>query len=101
MKECDTLKRQVKGLQSDKEKNTWSGSANGNGCTQYYSQQELNAIIGKSVKAALKKGCKDRTQQEEHNTIDEFNALSLSLQAMMMTSVAPERETVMQTMMPS
>eukprot|EP00957_Ditylum_brightwellii_P204276 15338474-Ditylum_brightwellii.AAC.1 len=68
--ESEYLKTQVKGLQSDKEKNTWSGSANGNGHTERYSQQELNAIVGKSVKAALKKECKDCAQEEENNIID-------------------------------
>eukprot|EP00957_Ditylum_brightwellii_P046654 3540719-Ditylum_brightwellii.AAC.1 len=42
-------------------------------------KQELNAIIGKSIKAALKKVRKDYAQQEEHNAIQNFDALSLSL----------------------
>eukprot|EP00957_Ditylum_brightwellii_P122894 9370037-Ditylum_brightwellii.AAC.1 len=74
----EVLWKQAKGLQSDKEKKSWSGSANGNGRQQHYSQQELNAIIGKSVKMALKKECKDCTQKEERNTINKFDALSLS-----------------------
>eukprot|EP00957_Ditylum_brightwellii_P129736 9896523-Ditylum_brightwellii.AAC.1 len=68
--EREALRKQVKILQSDKEKNTWSGLANGNGHTQCYNQQELNAIISKSIKAALKKEHKDHAQKEEHNTID-------------------------------
>eukprot|EP00957_Ditylum_brightwellii_P061041 4633540-Ditylum_brightwellii.AAC.1 len=76
---CEVLRKQVKGLQSEKEKNTQSGLANGNGCQMYYSRQELNTIIGKSIKAALKKECKDHAQQEKHNTIGKFDVLSLSL----------------------
>eukprot|EP00957_Ditylum_brightwellii_P106520 8127544-Ditylum_brightwellii.AAC.1 len=59
MNKCEYLKKQVKGLQRDKEKNTRSGLTNGNGCMQRYSQQELNAIVGKSMKATLKKEHKD------------------------------------------
>eukprot|EP00957_Ditylum_brightwellii_P039613 2996141-Ditylum_brightwellii.AAC.1 len=59
-------------------KKTWSGLANDHGHQLHYSQQELNAIIGMSVKAALKKECKDRVKKEEHHAIDEFDVLSLS-----------------------
>eukprot|EP00957_Ditylum_brightwellii_P193198 14710726-Ditylum_brightwellii.AAC.1 len=38
MNKCEVLKKQVKGLQSDKEKTTWSGLTNGYGRTQRYSQ---------------------------------------------------------------
>eukprot|EP00957_Ditylum_brightwellii_P210365 15364883-Ditylum_brightwellii.AAC.2 len=85
--EYEVLRKQVKGLQSDKEKNIWSGLANGNRRMQRYSQQELNAIIGKSVKAALKKECNDHAQKETMP----LTSLTLfaSLQAMTMTSAAP------------
>eukprot|EP00957_Ditylum_brightwellii_P208196 15356262-Ditylum_brightwellii.AAC.1 len=76
--ECEVLRNQVKGLQSDKKKNTWSGLTNGNRCTQHCSQRGVNTIIGKITKAALKKEYKDCAQKEEHNDIDEFDALSLS-----------------------
>eukprot|EP00957_Ditylum_brightwellii_P110935 8460829-Ditylum_brightwellii.AAC.1 len=79
-------------MQKDKEKNTWSGLANGGGCLHFYNQNKLNTIIGKSVKAALKSQHKDCAQHKEHNTTNKFNALSLSLQAMTMTSAAPKRE---------
>eukprot|EP00957_Ditylum_brightwellii_P017735 1336054-Ditylum_brightwellii.AAC.1 len=78
MNNCEVLKKQVKSLQDKTEKNTWSGLANGNRRQLHYIQQELNSIIGKIVKVALKKEHKDHTQKEEHNTIDEFDVLSLS-----------------------
>eukprot|EP00957_Ditylum_brightwellii_P140960 10738457-Ditylum_brightwellii.AAC.1 len=77
--ECKVLKKKVKGMQGKKEKNHQSGLANGGGLLHCYNQDKLNAIIGKSSKAALKIQCKARVQCKEHNTIDEFNALSLSL----------------------
>eukprot|EP00957_Ditylum_brightwellii_P168568 12830910-Ditylum_brightwellii.AAC.1 len=65
-------------MQDDKEKNTWSGTTNGSDRLHRYNQNKLNTIIGKSIKAVLKSLCKDCTQREEHNTINEFDALSLS-----------------------
>eukprot|EP00957_Ditylum_brightwellii_P138418 10550293-Ditylum_brightwellii.AAC.1 len=65
-------------MQDKREKNTQSGSANGGGRLHCYNQDKLNAIIGKSIKAALKSQHKDCTHHKEHNAINKFNACSLS-----------------------
>eukprot|EP00957_Ditylum_brightwellii_P195883 14924392-Ditylum_brightwellii.AAC.1 len=46
--------------------------------SQCYNKKELNTIIGKSIRAALKKEHHNCAQDEEHNAIDNFNFLSLS-----------------------
>eukprot|EP00957_Ditylum_brightwellii_P070615 5365636-Ditylum_brightwellii.AAC.1 len=46
--------------------------------SQCYNKEELNIIIGKSVKAAPKKECHDHAWDKEHNVIVDLNALSLS-----------------------
>eukprot|EP00957_Ditylum_brightwellii_P064085 4861879-Ditylum_brightwellii.AAC.1 len=65
-------------MQGEKEKNTWSGSANGSGRLHCYHQNKFNAIIGKSSKAALKSHRKDHAQRKEHSAIGEFDTPSLS-----------------------
>eukprot|EP00957_Ditylum_brightwellii_P092084 7010990-Ditylum_brightwellii.AAC.1 len=65
-------------MQDNKEKNTRSRSGNSSSHLRCYSQNKLNAIIGKSVKVALKSQHKEHAQHKEHNVINEFDALSLS-----------------------
>eukprot|EP00957_Ditylum_brightwellii_P145759 11099339-Ditylum_brightwellii.AAC.1 len=76
---CKVLKKQVKGMQDNKEKNTWSELANGSGRFHCCNQNKLNTIIGEIVKAFQKSQHKDHIQHKEHSAINEFNALSLSL----------------------
>eukprot|EP00957_Ditylum_brightwellii_P049323 3742217-Ditylum_brightwellii.AAC.2 len=71
-------RKKVQGMQDNKEKNTWSRSANGSGRLHCYNQNKFNTIISKSVKAAQKRQRKDRAQHKEHNAINKFDALSLS-----------------------
>eukprot|EP00957_Ditylum_brightwellii_P210264 15364755-Ditylum_brightwellii.AAC.1 len=53
---------------------------NSNKKHHHYSKQELNAIIGKSVKDALKKSHHNQldSDKEEANAINKFNVLSVS-----------------------
>eukprot|EP00957_Ditylum_brightwellii_P010646 806187-Ditylum_brightwellii.AAC.1 len=46
--------------------------------SQCYNKEELNTIIGKSIKVAMKKECCDCACPKEHNTINNFSTLSLS-----------------------
>eukprot|EP00957_Ditylum_brightwellii_P130599 9962532-Ditylum_brightwellii.AAC.1 len=54
-------------------------SANPIECNQHYSKEELNNIIGKSIKTALKKECCNCACTEEYNAINDFYTLSLYL----------------------
>eukprot|EP00957_Ditylum_brightwellii_P176252 13420472-Ditylum_brightwellii.AAC.1 len=46
-------------------------------CSSKYSKEELNTIIGKNTKEALKKEC-CKPHAKKMNFIDKFNALSIS-----------------------
>eukprot|EP00957_Ditylum_brightwellii_P167256 12732284-Ditylum_brightwellii.AAC.1 len=54
---CNALKKKVKSLKDKNDGNYQSCLANNKGCLQCYNKEELNTIIGKSIKAALKKKC--------------------------------------------
>eukprot|EP00957_Ditylum_brightwellii_P176482 13440312-Ditylum_brightwellii.AAC.1 len=77
-KKCEALKKKVKSLKDKNDGNHQHCQSNARGSVQCYSKKELNVIIGKSIKDALKKECCDCAQDKEHNAINVFDALSLS-----------------------
>eukprot|EP00957_Ditylum_brightwellii_P116871 8915109-Ditylum_brightwellii.AAC.1 len=52
-------------------------SSNCNKKYKQYSKQELNAIIGKNIKEVLKKMHHKPCNQQEANTIDQFDDMSI------------------------
>eukprot|EP00957_Ditylum_brightwellii_P169676 12914835-Ditylum_brightwellii.AAC.1 len=72
--ECKALKESAKYIKDENDGIHHSSQSSSGEQSQCYNREELNTIIGKSIKASLKIEYCSCVYTKEHNTIDDFDA---------------------------